>query len=112
LEVKEKTSALTFNVADLELSDISLFSHDLRMQQINISRSLDSEAERGTLDFPTTLPANSTATLTIAFSGKLTGAMMGYYKSTYEGDGEKKVYSLTQFEVRRPIAPAFKKRLI
>jgi len=86
-------------VAELELADISLFSHDLRMKQINVSRSLDPETERGTLDFPTALPANSTATLTIAFSGKLTGAMMGYYKSTYENDGAKKVYSLTQFEV-------------
>ena len=99
LEVKERTSALTFNVADLELSDISLFSHDLGIQQINTSRSFDSTAERGTLDFPTALPVNSTATLSIAFSGRLTGAMMGYYKSTYGDDGEKKVYSLTQFEV-------------
>lgn len=97
--MKEETSALTFNVADLELSDITLYSHDLRMHQVNISKTFDSETEQGTLVFPTVLPANSTATLTIAFSGELTGAMMGYYKSTYEGDGEKKVYSLTQFEV-------------
>ncbi|KAI9464657.1 leucyl aminopeptidase [Boletus coccyginus] len=96
-EVKEKTYALTFNVAELELSDISLFSHDLGRQQINISRSFDSEAERGTLNFPTALLANSTATLTIAFAGKLTDAMMGYYKSTYEDGSEKKVYSLMQF---------------
>jgi len=100
LEVKEKTCALTFNVVELELSDISLFSHDLGRQQINISWSFDSEAERGTLNFPTALLANSTATLTIAFTGKLTDAMMGYYKSTYEDGGEKKVYSLTQFAVR------------
>ncbi|KAF8448022.1 leucyl aminopeptidase [Boletus edulis BED1] len=97
LEVKEKTSTLTFNVADLELSNISLFSRDLKTQQ-NTLLSFDSKAEQGTLDFPEALPANSTATLSIAFSGKLTGAMMGYYKSTYEDDGEKKVYSLTQFE--------------
>ncbi|KAG8217461.1 hypothetical protein J3R82DRAFT_5606 [Butyriboletus roseoflavus] len=98
LQVKEKTSALTFNAADLELSDISLYSHDLKVHQVNMSRTFDSETERGTLDFPTALPANSTATLTVAFSGELTGTMMGYYKSTYEDDGEKKVYSLTQFE--------------
>lgn len=98
LEINEETSALTFNVADLELSDVSLFSHDLSIQQSDKSRSFDSKAERGTLDFHTALPANSTATLNIAFSGKLTGSMMGYYKSTYEDDGEKKLYTLTQFE--------------
>lgn len=87
-------------MADLELSDISLFCHDLRIQQTDASRSFDSKAERGTVEFATALPSNSSATLSIAFSGKLTGAMMGYYKSTYEVDGEKKVYSLTQFEVR------------
>lgn len=70
------------------------------MQQVDsIPRSFDSEAERGTLDLPTTLPANSTATLTIGFSGKLTNAMMGYYKSTHEDGGKKMVYTLTQFEV-------------
>ncbi|KAF9227990.1 leucyl aminopeptidase [Gyrodon lividus] len=98
LEVNEETSSLVFNVADLEVSDVSVYSHDLKTQQVDTCRSFDSEAERGTLAFPIALPADSKATLSIAFSGKLTGAMMGYYKSTYEQDGVKKVHSLTQFE--------------
>ncbi|KAF9246581.1 hypothetical protein BU15DRAFT_39568 [Melanogaster broomeanus] len=98
LEVKVETSSLVFNVADLEVSDVSLYSHDLEIQQVDTSRSFDSEAERGTLNFLTALPADSKATLSITFSGKLTGSMMGYYKSTYEQDGAKKVHSLTQFE--------------
>ncbi|KAG9318425.1 peptidase family M1-domain-containing protein [Chiua virens] len=77
LDIKEKTTDLTLNIADLELSDISLYSHDLRLQQIDISNSFDSKLERSTLNFPTPLPANSTAILTISFSGILTGSMMG-----------------------------------
>ena len=34
----------------------------------------------------------------ISFSGKLTGSMTGYYKSSYEVDGKQKFYTLTQFE--------------
>ncbi|KIK95297.1 hypothetical protein PAXRUDRAFT_140992 [Paxillus rubicundulus Ve08.2h10] len=98
LEVKDETSSLVFNVADLEISDVSIYSHALEIQQVDTSRSFDSEAERGTISFHTALPADSKATLSIAFSGKLTGAMMGYYKSTYEQDGVTKVHSLTQFE--------------
>ncbi|KAF8841202.1 hypothetical protein BDN67DRAFT_902084 [Paxillus ammoniavirescens] len=98
LEVKDETSSLVFNVADLEISDVSLYSHALETQQVDTSRSFDSDAERGTFSFHTALPAGSGATLSIAFSGKLTGAMMGYYKSTYEQDGATKVHSLTQFE--------------
>lgn len=64
-----------------------------------MTRKFDSKSERGTLDLPTALPANSAATLTIAFSGELTDGMVGYYKSTYEDNDEKKAYSLTQFEV-------------
>ncbi|KAG1794224.1 uncharacterized protein HD556DRAFT_1476120 [Suillus plorans] len=33
------------------------------------------------------------------FSGELTGFMMGYYKSSFEQDGAKKYYTLTQFEM-------------
>ncbi|KIJ69473.1 hypothetical protein HYDPIDRAFT_24310 [Hydnomerulius pinastri MD-312] len=98
LNVAEDTSTIVFNVADLEVSDVSLYSHGAGTKQVDASRSFDSEAERGTLTFPTTLTAGSKVTLSIGFSGKLTGAMMGYYKSSYEQDGVKKTYALTQFE--------------
>ena len=36
----------------------------------------------------------------MVFGGKLTGSMMGYYKSAWEYEGTTKYYALTQFEVR------------
>lgn len=90
---------MVFNSADLNLGNASIHSDALQTQQVDSSRSYDSEQERTTLHFATPLPANSKATLKIAFDGALTGNMMGYYRSSYEADGKKKYYSLTQFEV-------------
>ena len=60
---------------------------------------IDTVMERVTYTFPSVLPAGSKAELTIAFGGKLTGSMAGYYRSSWEHEGKKKHYSLTQFEV-------------
>jgi aminopeptidase 2 len=100
LDVKKETSTIIFNAADLKLNDASLYSDTLKLKQVDTSRSLDDKAERGVLSFSTPLPAGSKATLSIAFSGELTGSMMGYYKSSFEHEGTKKYYTLTQFEVR------------
>ncbi|KAJ8587988.1 hypothetical protein M405DRAFT_277524 [Rhizopogon salebrosus TDB-379] len=98
LDVKKETSTIIFNAADLKLNDASLYSDTLKLKQVDTSRSLDDKAERGVLSFSTPLPAGSKATLSIAFSGELTGSMMGYYKSSFEHEGTKKYYTLTQFE--------------
>ncbi|KAG2146914.1 uncharacterized protein EDB93DRAFT_1085716 [Suillus bovinus] len=98
LDVKNKTSTIVFNSADLKLNDVSLYSDALKIKQVDSSPSLDDNAERCILSFSTPVPAGSKATLSIGFSGELTGAMMGYYKSSFEHDGTKKYYALTQFE--------------
>ena len=61
--------------------------------------SFDKGQERTTYQLGNTLPAGSKAELKIGFSGKLTGSMTGYYRSSWEEDGKTKYYSLTQFEV-------------
>ncbi|KAI6036643.1 hypothetical protein BKA83DRAFT_4165803 [Pisolithus microcarpus] len=98
LEVKKQTSTIVLNVADLDISDVILHSHALQNEQPDTTRSLDAKSERVTFCFPNALPASSEATLSITFSGKLSGSMMGYYKSSYQHDGSTKSYALTQFE--------------
>ncbi|KAG1756159.1 hypothetical protein EDD22DRAFT_981551 [Suillus occidentalis] len=83
LDVKKKTSTIVFNSADLKLNDASLYSDELKIMQVDHSPSLDDKAERCVLSFSTPVPAGSKATLSIGFSGELTGAMMGYYKSSF-----------------------------
>ncbi|KAG2116512.1 uncharacterized protein F5147DRAFT_673191 [Suillus discolor] len=98
LDVKNETSTIVFNSADLKLNDAALYSDQLKIKQVDPSPSFDDKAERCILSFSTPVPAGSKATLSIGFSGELTGAMMGYYKSSFEQDGTKKYYTLTQFE--------------
>jgi aminopeptidase 2 len=98
LDVKKETSTIVFNSANLKLNDASLYSDELKIKQVDPSPSLDDQAERCVLSFSTPVPAGSKATLSVGFSGELTGAMMGYYKSSFEHDGTKKYYALTQFE--------------
>ncbi|KAI6028342.1 hypothetical protein F5J12DRAFT_804695 [Pisolithus orientalis] len=98
LEVRNQTSAIVLNVADLEISDVVLHSYALKSEQSDTARSFDARSERGIFCFPNVLPAASEATLSIKFTGKLAGSMMGYYKSSFQHDGSTKSYALTQFE--------------
>ncbi|KAF8162440.1 leucyl aminopeptidase [Mycena galopus ATCC 62051] len=98
LAVRTTTSRIVLNVADLELHDISLSLED-GQTFIPISEANDKLSERLTLLFPAPLVADSTARLFIAFSGILTGSMVGYYRSVTTGPNEEKKYcALTQFE--------------
>ncbi|EIW81938.1 hypothetical protein CONPUDRAFT_81582 [Coniophora puteana RWD-64-598 SS2] len=99
LDVTTETSTLVFNTTDLDLIDASLSSDALGSVQTPTSQSFAAEWEEGTLSFARALPAGSKAQLRIAFAGKLTGALLGYYKSEFtENDGMKGIYTLTQFQ--------------
>lgn len=71
----------------------------MHSEQEPINTSIDKTQERITYYFLNALSAGSKAQLMINFSGKLTGSMTGYYKSTWKENGKIKYYSLTQFEV-------------
>ncbi|KAG6866087.1 hypothetical protein C0991_008839 [Blastosporella zonata] len=98
LAIHRNTTSVTLNTTALELGKASIYSDALKTEQEPSGTSLDKDAERITYEFPTALPAGSTAHLKIGFSGKLAGSMTGYYKSVYEIDGKQKAYALTQFE--------------
>jgi aminopeptidase 2 len=71
----------------------------LKAEQIATFLSFDRSQERAVYRLNNPLPAGSKAELKIAYAGKLTANMMGYYKSAWENKGRTEHYALTQFEV-------------
>ncbi|KAG8777819.1 Aminopeptidase 2 mitochondrial [Serendipita sp. 397] len=99
LDILEETSTIVFNVADLDLDQVSLHSETLKTEQIQIAeQSFDKDLDRCTVQVATPLPAKSKAQLRVAFKAPLTNKMTGYYYSHTEIDGKKVYYTLTQFE--------------
>ncbi|KAG8809158.1 Aminopeptidase 2 mitochondrial, partial [Serendipita sp. 401] len=99
LDILEETSTIVFNVADLDLDQVSLHSEALKTEQIQIAeQSFDKDLDRCTVQVATPLPAKSKAQLRVAFKAQLTNKMTGYYYSHTEIDGKKVYYTLTQFE--------------
>ncbi|KAH9483761.1 Aminopeptidase 2, mitochondrial [Psilocybe cubensis] len=98
LDVKAETSQIVLNATDLDLGKASLYSDALKTEQVTSVTAIDKTQERVTYQLTDKLPAGSKAELKIAFAGKLTGAMMGYYKSSWENEGKTEYYALTQFE--------------
>ena len=95
----EETSKIVFNSSGLNLSSISISSDGFKTSQAPASQSFEEKSERTILDFPSSFAKSSKLQLKIAFDADLTGNMMGYYYSTWEKDGKKQYYTLTQFEV-------------
>ncbi|KAF8162999.1 leucyl aminopeptidase [Crassisporium funariophilum] len=98
LDIQTETSSIVLNTSELELGKASLYSDALKAEQEPTGSSFDKSQERTTYQLSANLPAGSKAELKIAFGGKLTGNMMGYYKSSWEHEGKTKYYALTQFE--------------
>jgi hypothetical protein len=100
LDVKKQISTLVFNSSGLDLSDALIYSEAIdAKEQIPYAQDVDKTSERVALQFSAPLPAGSKAQLRVSFRGDLTGSMLGYYKSSWEHNGKKKYYALTQFEV-------------
>jgi len=71
----------------------------LKAEQVITATAFDDVQERTTYQLTDVLPAGSKAELKIIFEGELTGNMSGYYKASWEYEGQTKYYALTQFEV-------------
>ncbi|KAF5369559.1 hypothetical protein D9758_002824 [Tetrapyrgos nigripes] len=84
LDVKEPTSKIVLNSDELQLDKVL---------------SVNEKDKRVTFTFPATFEAGSKLELGIRFAGELKDGVIGYFKSSYEKDGQKKYYSLTQFTV-------------
>ena len=101
LDVKEDATSLVFNVSGLKLGDLTVTSPAFQEDHTYLASDLkiDATQERATLPLSSTLSAGVKAQLKVGFEGELTGAMLGYYRSTWETEGKTKYYTLTQFEV-------------
>ncbi|KAF5386438.1 hypothetical protein D9757_005908 [Collybiopsis confluens] len=100
LKVNEDTSTIVLNSANLQLADASVTITQAGPGEafVPVSQSVDAISERATFVFPSTFKAGSALQLFIAFEGELSGNLVGYYEGTWEHEGEKKYYTVTQFE--------------
>ncbi len=60
----------------------------------------NTQKERVAFHLASPIPAQTKAKLKLNFDGLLTDSMVGYFRSSWEDEGEKKYYGVTQFEVR------------
>ncbi|SJX60857.1 probable AAP1-alanine/arginine aminopeptidase [Sporisorium reilianum f. sp. reilianum] len=100
LDVLEDTTSIVFNAAEkLHLSKSLVLSQALKTDNKSIvALDIDTKHERATAKLPNALPKGSKAQLVVAFASDIDSSMMGYYRSTWEHEGKKGYYALTQFE--------------
>ncbi|KAN0060302.1 Aminopeptidase 2 mitochondrial [Thecaphora frezii] len=100
LDVLEETETIVFNAAaKLHLSKALITSEALKTDNKSIiALDIDEKHERATASVPNKLPKGSKATLVVAFASNIDNSMVGYYRSTWEHEGKKGYYALTQFE--------------
>ncbi|KAG0149414.1 hypothetical protein CROQUDRAFT_74268 [Cronartium quercuum f. sp. fusiforme G11] len=93
LNILNETDTITFHAAP-SLSILAVLIESEPAKSI----SFDQKTERCHASFSKSFPTNSKISLGVIFKAELEGSMMGYYRSTYEFEGKKGFYGLTQFE--------------
>lgn len=104
LEILKETPKLVFHSSGLNLSNVSVSSDGFKTTQAPVAQTFEDKSERAILDFSSPFAKHSKVQLKIDFNADLTGNMMGYYYSTWEKDGKKQYYALTQFEVKARVS--------
>ncbi|KAM7276178.1 hypothetical protein ACFE04_018044 [Oxalis oulophora] len=98
VDIVADTKFLVLNAADLTISSVSFTPSSSSSTVLNPTKiDLVEEDEILVLEFAETLP-RALGALTIGFEGTLNDKMKGFYRSTYEHNGEKKNMAVTQFE--------------
>jgi puromycin-sensitive aminopeptidase len=96
IKVKQPTSHIVFNAAELEIQEAYLLRDGQRIPAQAVA--LDADAETATLTFATPLPTG-TMQLFLRFTGILNDKLRGFYRSEYSlPDGTKRGMATTQFE--------------
>ncbi|KDN42604.1 putative AAP1-alanine/arginine aminopeptidase [Tilletiaria anomala UBC 951] len=100
LNIEEETDVITLNVGPkLTLSKAHITSSALKTDSKTVAvLEHDKEHERAVARLGQKLPKGSQATISIAYGSEIDNSMMGYYRSTWEFEGKKGFYALTQFE--------------
>ncbi|KAL0066570.1 Aminopeptidase 2 mitochondrial [Marasmius tenuissimus] len=99
LDIKENTDTIVLNSNGLKLGKASATSDASKGSLVvETKQTFDDQEKRVTFQFPTEFKAGTKAQIQVGFSGELGDSMVGYYRSSWEQDGQKKYYALTQFE--------------
>jgi puromycin-sensitive aminopeptidase len=95
LTLKKSTKSITLHAIELEIDSAEAIakSTTIAMQKI----SYDEKMETATLTFAKPLPKGSVQ-LKLAFRGILNDKLHGFYRSSYQLNGETKFLATTQFE--------------
>eukprot|EP00268_Persea_americana_P036934 TRINITY_DN364_c0_g1_i1.p1 TRINITY_DN364_c0_g1~~TRINITY_DN364_c0_g1_i1.p1 ORF type:complete len:897 (+),score=171.49 TRINITY_DN364_c0_g1_i1:409-3099(+) len=99
LQITDQTKFIVLNAADLSVENSSVGFTPLQSKQVVRPSEvlLMEEDEILVLQFDDFLPIGD-GVLSIGFKGTLNDQMKGFYRSTYEHNGEKKNMAVTQFE--------------
>ncbi|CAH7667912.1 hypothetical protein BY996DRAFT_4583678 [Phakopsora pachyrhizi] len=101
VEVREETDRITLHASPtLEILKVVFQPEALKGSEPEVVKDIerDEKFERLTLSLSSKLAGGSVARIGIVYRGVLEGNMMGYYRSSYESEGRRGFYGLTQFE--------------
>lgn len=97
LSVEEESNFVSLNTLELELLDTTLqLPSGATVKPIGTTTNDDDQST--TFEFAETFKEGDKLTLNIKFIGELNDKMAGFYRSTYEQDGETKYLATTQME--------------
>lgn len=92
LDVNQDTDFVTLNTLEIDIESASING------SVAKETTFDEEKQTVTFKFNETFSKSSKVTLDIKFIGTLNDNMAGFYRSSYEENGEKKYLATTQME--------------
>lgn len=93
-EVKEESDFISLNVLDVEIQCAKIDDVEIDPAQISYNKDLQSV----TFKLDHTLAVGSKPRLFLRFTGELNDKMAGFYRSSYQENGETKYLATTQME--------------
>jgi puromycin-sensitive aminopeptidase len=96
LQVSKPTKEIVFHAKELDIGNVACFPNH-GAAQFPIRTDYDREKDRVKLVFENEIKPG-VVYLRLDFKGTINDQMVGFYRSTYEVDGEKRTMALTQFE--------------
>ncbi|CAH2350240.1 alanine/arginine aminopeptidase [[Candida] railenensis] len=94
LEVNETSNYVTLNSIEIEIHEASIDNKSIEKESI----VFDKDEQTVTFKLDHDLVEKSTAVLKIKFTGELNNKMAGFYRSSYQENGETKYLATTQME--------------
>ncbi|KAF8311310.1 leucyl aminopeptidase [Clavulina sp. PMI_390] len=97
IDILADTDSITFNAAEIDFTDATITDSSGQVHA-QVSRTDDTKQERVQLKFSKMFEKGSKVQLSVGWKAELTNSMKGYYRSSFEQDGKKTYYAVTQFQ--------------